>query len=163
MASSAECRPSSMGDTPGGWQSESDSERGSVAVDAIDASASIEPAGLGTAAIDADGVRAAGGCHDDGTDDDGDGSGLEAAVDEGMGHGLGVRVGPSQITGVGVGVATGTGTGASDASDAPGASGAAVGVCTCTAGKIEGGGNDESRPCPREPRRVDEGEGVEPT
>ena len=163
MASSAECRPSSMGDTPGGWQSESDSERGSVAVDAIDASASIEPAGLGTTAIDADGVRAAGGCHDDGTDDDGDGSGLEAAVDEGMGHGLGVRVGPSQITGVIVGVATGTGTGASDASDAPGASRAAVGVCTCTAGKIEGGGNDESRPCPREPQRVDEGEGVEPT
>ena len=155
MASSAECRPSSMGDTPGGWQSESDSERGSVAVDAIDASASIEPAGLGTAAIDADGVRAAGGCHDDSTDDDGDGSGLEAADDEGMGHGLGVRLGPSQITGVGVGVATGTGTGASAA--------ATVGVCTCTAGKIEGGGNDESRPCPREPRRVDEGESVEPT
>ena len=153
MASSAECRPSSMGDTPGGWQSESDSERGSVAVDAIDASASIEPAGLGTAAIDADRVRAAGGCHDDGTDDDGDGSGLEAAVDEGMGHGLGVRLGPSQITGVGVGVAPRTRTGAS----------AATGVCTCTAGKIEGGSNDESRTCPREPRRVDEGEGVEPT
>ena len=152
MASSAECRPSSMGDTPGGWQSESDSERGSVAVDAIDASASIEPAGLGTATLDADRARAAGGCHDDGTHD-GDGSGLEAADDEGMGHGLGVRVGPSQITGVGVGVATGTRTGAS----------AATGVCTCTVGKIEGGGNDESRPCPREPRRVDEGEGVEPT
>ena len=153
MASRAECRPSSMGDTPGGWQSESDSERGSVAVDAIDASASIEPTGLGTAALDADGVRAAGGCHDDGTHDNGDGSGLEAADDEGMGHGLGVRLGPSQITGVGVGVATGTGTGAS----------ATTGVCTCTAGKIEGGGNDESRPCPREPRRVDEGESVEPT
>ena len=128
-------------------------ERGSVAVDAIDASASIEPTGLGTAALDADGVRAAGGCHDDGTRDNGDGSGLEAADDEGMGHGLGVRLGPSQITGVGVGVATGTGTGAS----------ATTGVCTCTAGKIEGGGNDESRPCPREPRRVDKGEGVEPT
>ena len=153
MASRAECRPSSMGDTPGGWQSESDSERGSVAVDAIDASASIEPTGLGTAALDADGVRAARGCHDDGTHDNGDGSGLEAADDEGMGHGLGVRLGPSQINGVGVGVATGTGTGAS----------ATTGVCTCTAGKIEGGGNDESRPCPREPRRVDEGESVEPT
>ena len=110
-----------MGDTPGGWQSESDSERGSVAVDAIDASASIEPTGLGRAALDADGVRAAGGCHDDGTHDNGDGSGLEAADDEGMGHGLGVRLGPSQINGVGVGVATGTGTGAS----------AAAGVCTC--------------------------------
>ena len=81
------------------------------------------------------------------------GSGLEAADDEGMGHGLGVRLGPSQINGVGVGVATGTGTGAS----------AAAGVCTCTPGKIEGGGSDEWRPCPREPRRVDEGEGVEPT
>ena len=152
MASRAECRPSSMGDTPGGWQSESDSERGSVAVDAIDASASIEPTGLGTAALDADGVRAAGGCHDDGTHD-GDGIGLEAADDEGMGHGLGVRLGLSQINGVGVGVATGTGTGAS----------ATTGVCTCTAGKIEGGANDESRPCPREPRRVDEGESVKPT
>ena len=152
MASRAECRPSSMGDTPGGWQSESDSERGSVAVDAIDASASIEPTGLGTAALDADGVRAAR-CHDDGTYDDGNGDGLEAVDDEGMGHGLGVRLGPSHITGVGVGVATGTGTRAS----------AAAGVCTCTTGKIEGGGSDESRPCLREPQRVDEGESVEPT
>ena len=132
-----------------------ESERGSLAVEAIDASANIEPVGLGTEPSDANEAIAADGCTDDGMyDDKEDGDGTDGMDDAGIGHGLGVSVGPSHMIGVGVGVAAGTGTGAP----------AVAVVCTCTAEYIEGNGdNDESRPCPREPRRVDEGESVEPT
>ena len=68
-----------------------------------------------------------------------------------MGHGLGVKEGPSPINGVGVGVASET------------SASAAAGGCTYGEDDTEGGGSDELRPCLREPRRVDEGEHVEPT
>ena len=68
-----------------------------------DASARMEPAGLGTQTLDVDRARAAGGCHDDGTTGNGEGSGIDAVDDESIGRGLGVKLGPSQMTGVGVG------------------------------------------------------------
>ena len=48
-----------------------ESERGSLAVEAIDASANIESAGLSTEPSDANGARAADGCTNDSMNDDG--------------------------------------------------------------------------------------------